>query len=68
MNAERAIVFDFDGVIVDSEPVHEDATRRAARAIGLDFPHEKYVEEFLVDLRWAVANHGESRGIEARYN
>ena len=30
--------------------------------------HEKYVDEFLVDLRWAVANHGESRGVEARYN
>ena len=30
--------------------------------------HEKYVDEFLLDLRWAVANHGESRGVEARYN
>lgn len=63
MNAERAIVFDFDGVIVDSEPVHEDATRRAARAVGLDFPHEKYVEEYIGyddrDLFRAIArDHG----------
>lgn len=30
--------------------------------------HEKVADEFLADLRWAVANHGESRGVEARYN
>lgn len=30
--------------------------------------HEKYADEFLADLRWAVANRGESRGVEARYN
>ncbi len=30
--------------------------------------HATVAEEFLSDLRWAVANHGESRGVEARYN
>jgi len=30
--------------------------------------HAKYADDFLADLRWAVANHGESRGVEARYN
>lgn len=30
--------------------------------------HAKYADEFLSDLRWAVDNHGESRGKEARYN
>lgn len=30
--------------------------------------HEKVADEFLADLRWAVENHGESRGVEARYN
>lgn len=30
--------------------------------------HEKYADDFLSDLRWAVENHGESRGVEARYN
>ncbi len=30
--------------------------------------HERYADEFLADLRWAVDNRGESRGVEARYN
>lgn len=30
--------------------------------------HGRYADEFLTDLRDAVANHGESRGVEARYN
>ncbi len=63
MEPRRAIVFDFDGVIVDSEPVHEEATRRAVRAIGMDFSHEKYVEEYIGfddrDLLLAIArDHG----------
>ncbi len=43
----RAIVFDFDGVIVDSEPVHEEALRRAARALGMDVTHERYAAEYV---------------------
>lgn len=39
----RAIIFDFDGVIVDSEPVHEAALREAVREVGMDFTHERYV-------------------------
>jgi sphinganine-1-phosphate aldolase len=30
--------------------------------------HHRVVDEFLGDLRYAVANHGESRGVEARYS
>ncbi|MEI6622790.1 MAG: aminotransferase class V-fold PLP-dependent enzyme [Actinomycetes bacterium] len=30
--------------------------------------HAQVADEFLADLRWAVANRGESRGVEARYN
>ena len=30
--------------------------------------HARVVEEFLADLRHAVAQHGESRGVEARYS
>lgn len=63
MSGARAIVFDFDGVIVDSEPVHEDATRRAVRVLGMDFSHEKYLSEYIGyddrDLFRAVArDHG----------
>lgn len=30
--------------------------------------HAQIADRFLTDLRWAVANHGQSRGVEARYN
>ncbi len=30
--------------------------------------HAEYADQFLADLRWAVKNHGDSRGVEARYN
>lgn len=30
--------------------------------------HADIVDELLVDIDWAVANHGESRGVEARYS
>lgn len=43
----RAIIFDFDGVIVDSEPLHEEALRAAARALGMDVPHERYATEYV---------------------
>ena len=42
-----AIVFDFDGVIVDSEPVHEAAIRAAVRALGMDFSPRDYREKYL---------------------
>ncbi len=55
----RAIIFDFDGVIVDSEPLHEEALRVAARTLGMDFTHEKYFGEYVGyddrDLYAAVA-------------
>lgn len=31
----RALIFDFDGVIVDSEPIHEEGLRRACAPLGL---------------------------------
>ncbi|HVZ93476.1 MAG TPA: HAD family phosphatase [Phycisphaerales bacterium] len=31
----RALVFDFDGVIVDSEPIHEEGLRRACAPLGI---------------------------------
>lgn len=39
----RAVVFDFDGVIVDSEPLHERACLVAARSEGMTFTHEDFV-------------------------
>lgn len=46
-DADHAIVFDFDGVIADSEPAHELAMRESARAQGLDFTHEQYVDRII---------------------
>ncbi|MEL6498327.1 MAG: HAD family phosphatase [Planctomycetota bacterium] len=43
----RAIVFDFDGVIADSEPVHERALLETVRAEGLTFTHEQYQTEII---------------------
>ncbi|MBL8964864.1 MAG: HAD family phosphatase, partial [Phycisphaerae bacterium] len=41
------VVFDFDGVIVDSEPIHQAALRRAANEVGLDFTHEEYLATYI---------------------
>lgn len=43
----RAIVFDFDGVIADSEPVHERALLETVRAEGLAFTHQQYQAEII---------------------
>lgn len=45
--AMRGVVFDFDGVIVNSEPVHEAALLLAARELGMDFTHEQYLSEYI---------------------
>ena len=43
----RAIVFDFDGVIVDSEPLHYRAYLEALRPLGVTFDYETYVREYI---------------------
>lgn len=43
----KAIVFDFDGVIVDSEPLHYRAFLRVARGFGLDFSYDEYVQRYI---------------------
>jgi beta-phosphoglucomutase len=43
----RAIVFDFDGVIVDSEPLHELALLQAANDMGMDFTDERYWSHYI---------------------
>lgn len=42
-----AIIFDFDGVIVDSEPVHAAALRECLRAEGLELSDEEYAQRYL---------------------
>jgi phosphoglycolate phosphatase-like HAD superfamily hydrolase len=43
----RAIVFDFDGVIVDSEPAHARSIEIALNRLGLDFPYANDYSRFI---------------------
>jgi beta-phosphoglucomutase len=42
-----AIVFDFDGVLVDSEPVHKAALLQAVGALDMTFTHEQYLGRYV---------------------
>lgn len=43
----KAIVFDFDGVLVDSEPLHYEAFRDVMRPLGVDFDYRWYLAELV---------------------
>lgn len=43
----RAIVFDFDGVIVDTEPLHFAAFREVLPALGITLSREAYFSRYL---------------------
>jgi beta-phosphoglucomutase len=42
-----ALVFDFDGVIVDSEPLHLRAYQEVLEPLGLSLPREEYYARYL---------------------
>jgi beta-phosphoglucomutase-like phosphatase (HAD superfamily) len=42
-----AIVFDFDGVLANSEPLHERAYKAVLADLGVTFTHERYYAEYL---------------------
>ncbi len=42
-----AVIFDFDGVVVDSEPVHFAGFRDVLAAIGLELTEQAYYEKYL---------------------
>lgn len=42
-----AIIFDFDGVIVDTEPLHEAALLRCAQSRGMSFTHDQYTSRLI---------------------
>jgi beta-phosphoglucomutase len=59
----RAAVFDFDGVIVDSEPLHFRALRDALRPEGIEITEEEYARSLLAyHDRGAIRTALESRG------
>ncbi|MDE2966094.1 MAG: HAD family phosphatase [Chloroflexota bacterium] len=37
-----AVIFDMDGVLLDSEPLHYEAVRQALAEQGVDFPYDDY--------------------------
>jgi beta-phosphoglucomutase len=43
----KAIVFDFDGVIVDSEPLHFRALRRVVEPLGITFDYPRYLGRYI---------------------
>jgi len=60
----RAAVFDFDGVLVDSEPLHFRALRDTLRTEGIEIVEEEYWGRYLAHddrgaLRLALEHHGE---------
>ena len=42
-----AVIFDFDGVIVDTEPLHYAAFQRTLEPLGLHFTWQEYVETYI---------------------
>ncbi len=43
----RAVIFDFDGVIADSEPLHFEAFRQVLAGMGVEIDKEVYYSQYL---------------------
>jgi beta-phosphoglucomutase len=43
----RALIFDFNGVLADDDPIHREAFRKVADEGGLSFTDEEYLEKYL---------------------
>jgi beta-phosphoglucomutase len=43
----NAVIFDFDGIIVDSEPMHYEAFQRALEPHGIGYSWEEYCEIYI---------------------
>jgi beta-phosphoglucomutase len=42
-----AVIFDFDGVIVDTEPLHYTAFQEVLEPLGIGFPWQEYVDTYM---------------------
>jgi beta-phosphoglucomutase len=42
-----AVIFDFDGVIVDTEPLHYQAFQEVLEPLGIGFPWQEYVDTYM---------------------
>jgi beta-phosphoglucomutase-like phosphatase (HAD superfamily) len=43
----RALIFDFNGILADDDPIHMEAFRKVAGEEGLSFTDEEYLEKYL---------------------
>lgn len=48
----RALIFDFNGVLADDDPIHMEAFRRVAREEGLSFTDKEYLDKYLPLNDW----------------
>ena len=48
----RALIFDFNGVLADDDPIHMEAFRETARSEGLSFTDEEYLDKYLPLNDW----------------
>lgn len=52
MRTMKAVLFDFNGVIVDDEPLHEESFRIALRDAGYTLSHDEYAMYFAGRSDW----------------
>jgi len=43
----RAVIFDFNGILADDDPIHMQALRRVVEEEGLGFTEDEYMEHYL---------------------
>ena len=65
----RAVLFDFDGVLVDSEPLHFEALRDCLRPEGIEIELGEYLQHYLAYDDWgairrALERHGRAQDPE----
>ena len=48
----RALIFDFNGVLADDDPIHMEAFRAVAKEEGLSFTDEEYLDKYLPLNDW----------------
>ncbi|MHB8783418.1 MAG: HAD family hydrolase [Desulfobacteria bacterium] len=61
----EAVLFDFDGILVDSEPMHHRAFNEVLDPLGMAFPWKEYVETYMgFDDRDAFREAFRAKGID----
>src|SRR5437868_3042205 len=48
----RALIFDFNGVLADDDPIHMQALREVVQEEGLEFTDEEYLDRYLPLNDW----------------